>query len=89
MLSPRHGNFVLVPLHSSLTSEEQAAVFRYVLAPLPNHFIFTLCIHQFHPSINKISGSPRAVQEKLSFLPILLKHQLQLMTVCLLLMLEE
>ncbi|KAJ1528629.1 hypothetical protein ONE63_007024 [Megalurothrips usitatus] len=28
VLSPRNGNFVLVPLHSSLTSEEQAAVFR-------------------------------------------------------------
>lgn len=27
--SPRKGNYVLVPLHSSLTSEEQAAVFRY------------------------------------------------------------
>ncbi|KAK3925802.1 Putative ATP-dependent RNA helicase DHX57 [Frankliniella fusca] len=28
VLSPRHGKFVLVPLHSTLTSEEQAAVFR-------------------------------------------------------------
>lgn len=28
VLNPRRGNFVLVPLHSSLTSEEQAAVFK-------------------------------------------------------------
>lgn len=28
VLTPRKGKFVLVPLHSSLTSEEQAAVFR-------------------------------------------------------------
>lgn len=28
--SPRKGNYVLVPLHSSLTSEEQAAVFKYL-----------------------------------------------------------
>lgn len=27
--TPRKGNYVLVPLHSSLTSEEQAAVFKY------------------------------------------------------------
>lgn len=30
---PRHGKFILLPLHSSLTSEEQAAIFRYVLLP--------------------------------------------------------
>lgn len=29
--SPRKGKYVLVPLHSSLTSEEQAAIFKYVL----------------------------------------------------------
>lgn len=29
--SPRKGKYLLVPLHSSLTSEEQAAIFKYVI----------------------------------------------------------
>uniref|UniRef100_A0A1B0GNK5 RNA helicase n=1 Tax=Phlebotomus papatasi TaxID=29031 RepID=A0A1B0GNK5_PHLPP len=33
LFSPRTGNFVLVPLHSTLTNEEQSMVFQKVKAP--------------------------------------------------------
>lgn len=29
-LNPRYGNYAILPLHSTLTNEEQAAIFKYV-----------------------------------------------------------